>query len=304
MSSLSVHLRLPEDHSSLPFHPSCPTCRRDRLAGSLGSDQLISRRTQATFAAGALAWSGMAAPVAVASGPDEVIEGTTETVEGSDPGVPDFGETTSLDDAEAEVPDDEDVPAVIEPEESPLEPEVVQGDAGRVIEASEQTVDPVVEPTPAPEPVAVAAPPNETPTGSTKPERVGAVAPRPENLERTKRERPGKRLAKPVPRRVVAAPAPVVPPPPVPATAEVAPPAAVRVVAGTGTTADQASPGDRFHVVQRGESLWSIAAEVLGERASVGRIAREVNRLWALNEDRIGSGDPDLLYAGTRLRLR
>jgi len=65
-----------------------------------------------------------------------------------------------------------------------------------------------------------------------------------------------------------------------------------------------AAPGDRFHVVRPGESLWSIAADLLGERATVPRIAREVNRLWELNDDRIGTGRPDLLFAGTRLRLR
>jgi hypothetical protein len=36
----------------------------------------------------------------------------------------------------------------------------------------------------------------------------------------------------------------------------------------------------------------------------VSQIAREVDRLWQLNEDRIASGSPDLLYTGTRLRLR
>jgi nucleoid-associated protein YgaU len=62
--------------------------------------------------------------------------------------------------------------------------------------------------------------------------------------------------------------------------------------------------GDPTHVVRRGESLWSIASDVLGDGASVASVAQEVNRLWQLNEDRIGSGRPDVLYAGTRLRLR
>jgi nucleoid-associated protein YgaU len=65
-----------------------------------------------------------------------------------------------------------------------------------------------------------------------------------------------------------------------------------------------AQPGDRVHVVQRGESLWSIAKDVLGDDASVGRIAREVNRLWELNSERIGTGEPDLVMAGTRITLR
>ena len=36
----------------------------------------------------------------------------------------------------------------------------------------------------------------------------------------------------------------------------------------------------------------------------MAQVAREVNRLWQLNDDRIASGNPDMLYTGTRLRLR
>ena len=61
---------------------------------------------------------------------------------------------------------------------------------------------------------------------------------------------------------------------------------------------------DRYHVVRPGESLWLIAADLLDDRATVPRIAREVNRLWELNNEVIGTGRPDLLFAGTRLRLR
>jgi hypothetical protein len=56
-------------------------------------------------------------------------------------------------------------------------------------------------------------------------------------------------------------------------------------------------------VVLRGESLWSIAGDLLGDGASPARVAREVNRLWQLNDDRIGTGDRDLLMAGTKLEL-
>jgi hypothetical protein len=34
-----------------------------------------------------------------------------------------------------------------------------------------------------------------------------------------------------------------------------------------------------------------------------GRTPAEVNRLWELNKDRIGTGDPDLLPVSTELRL-
>ena len=76
--SLSAHLRIAEDHSRLPFHPSCPVCRRDRLAGSLGGEELVSRRTQAAIAAGLLAFSTGGSSAAMATPPDEIIEGTSE----------------------------------------------------------------------------------------------------------------------------------------------------------------------------------------------------------------------------------
>jgi Tfp pilus assembly protein FimV len=61
---------------------------------------------------------------------------------------------------------------------------------------------------------------------------------------------------------------------------------------------------NRVHVVVAGESLWSIANDMLGGRATVAQVAREVNRLWELNRARIGTGDRDLLPVGTRLELK
>jgi Tfp pilus assembly protein FimV len=66
----------------------------------------------------------------------------------------------------------------------------------------------------------------------------------------------------------------------------------------------RAVAGDRVHVVVAGESLWSIASDVLGGRATVAQVAREVNRLWELNRVRIGTGNRDLLPVGTRLVLK
>src|SRR5687767_11036428 len=108
MSSLSVHLRLPEDHSGLPFHPSCPICRRDRLAGSLEGDEIVSRRTQAAITVGLLAFSGIGAPAAaVAAGPDEDVDGSAEVVENRDP-APDLDESTDgWTDGGAAPPEDE-----------------------------------------------------------------------------------------------------------------------------------------------------------------------------------------------------
>jgi resuscitation-promoting factor RpfA len=62
--------------------------------------------------------------------------------------------------------------------------------------------------------------------------------------------------------------------------------------------------GARQHTVRPGESLWTIAAGLLGPDASAMSIAAEVARLWELNRDRISSGDPDLITVGEHLRLR
>jgi Tfp pilus assembly protein FimV len=88
-----------------------------------------------------------------------------------------------------------------------------------------------------------------------------------------------------------------------PAAASVPVPHEQAATPAAHTSRDRAGRG-RIHVVRPNESLWSIARDLLGENASTARIAREVNRLWELNSTRIGTGDPDLLMAGTRLRVR
>lgn len=89
------------------------------------------------------------------------------------------------------------------------------------------------------------------------------------------------------------APRPVTPSPG-PNTAEVVAPSPARA---------PSVKGDR-HTVREGESLWAIAQAMLGADAGPGEVARQVNRLWKLNDSRIATGDPDLLMIGTDLRLR
>jgi hypothetical protein len=85
------------------------------------------------------------------------------------------------------------------------------------------------------------------------------------------------------------APEPAPSPPATPAAEATAPPGALQ--------------GHRFHTVRPGESLWSIATALLPPGAGNAEIVAEVHRLWRLNESAIGTGDPNLLYIGTRLRL-
>jgi hypothetical protein len=58
------------------------------------------------------------------------------------------------------------------------------------------------------------------------------------------------------------------------------------------------------HVVEPGQSLWVIAKGLIGQPDSIAKVAFEVGRLWQLNAERIGTGDPDLIYPGIELRLK
>jgi hypothetical protein len=300
MPSLTAHLRLPEDHSGLSFHPACPVCRRDRLAGSLDGEDLVSRRTQAAIAAGLLAFSGLGVPAAVASEPDSATEGTAEVVEAGDPAI-----SPDLDlEMETQLPDEAAPPDAVAPptdeDSAPLELETAANDHEPVVNTGQDVA--AAEPTPVPPPETVTPTAEEAPVASPTPapsprldSSITALATQPRKApKRAVRHnpRPAPSVAEPAP----AASTPVAEPAPAPTVTTVA------VVAGS--SGNRAAPGDRLHVVRPGESLWSIAADVLGDRATVARVAREVDRLWELNDERIHTGDPNLLFAGTRLVLR
>jgi nucleoid-associated protein YgaU len=70
-----------------------------------------------------------------------------------------------------------------------------------------------------------------------------------------------------------------------------------------GSAGSSPSRSRKVHVVEPGETLWSIARESLGEDASNADVATEVHRLWRLNADRIGTGTPDLIRPGQKLIL-
>ena len=299
MPSLSVHLRRDEDHAGLPFHPGCPVCRRERLAGSLAGDELVSRRTQAKIAAGLLAFSGLGAPSAVAADPDTVTEGTAEAVDEPDPVALDIGpDTVELADETEPAPDVAAAPIDAVDDEAALE----QGGETEAVEpaieteATDEAPVPIAEAPPTGASEVVTPEPADAPPASNIAETASIRS------ERAKRRTiTPKRSAKTTTDRTATVIVPTETAPTSPAAAP--PPRTIQVVAGA-TSGGPAKAGNRVHIVRRGESLWSIASDLLGTDASTARVAREVTRLWQLNEDRIATGSPDLLFAGTRLRLR
>jgi len=73
---------------------------------------------------------------------------------------------------------------------------------------------------------------------------------------------------------------------------------------GSGDDAAQESSAHSTHVVEPGQSLWMIARGLIGKPDSIAQVAFEVERLWHLNAERIGTGTPDLIFPGLELRLK
>ena len=340
MASLSAHLRQAGDHGRLGFHADCPVCREERLFGPLSSEAVVTRRARTALVTGFVAASFTTPPAVWGQELDTRQEGTAAPHEPGDgrgtggpsggPESPDFdpGGDTELP-LEAEGPpsaptdgayDDEAEggPLELEPEVDhdvpPIEPEETpppEGDEGAAPTApgAPAPPPPVAEPS---------VPPTEEPE---RPDRRRAASDREPAAKRqpSRTQGDGKSdVTPPAPRATPPAPqaAPPVPQPAPPVASDASNPTPHIAQAGdqthagarqTGSAADSDTnrrAGARFHVVQPGESLWLIAKRTLPPDASMARIAREVNRLWELNEDRIATGDPDLLRIGTKLMLR
>jgi nucleoid-associated protein YgaU len=223
---------------------------------------------------------------AVAGEADSEGEGTTPTVE-VPVGPPDFdpgGEETGLE------------------EEAPAEGEEEGGAVEAEVEAE----------APAPEGVTGAAP--EVPVEATPPVSLDppAYAPEPTQQEAQPSEPEpveGQAIVAPIEKRPEggsaseSAASDEAAPPAEPAQQE-APSSSPRPVASTPADPGRNLVGKDTYVVRPGDCLWQIAADLLGPGADTQAIEDEVYRLWRLNEDRIGTGDPSLIYAGTELRLR
>ena len=332
--SLSAHLRAPEDHARLPFHPDCPVCRSERLTGVLPPAGVVSLRTQAVLAAGVLAFSAAAPAAALAAEPDQEQQGAAAPGQSGERryrGQPRLRPRRRVHRLAAGRSTGAAARGAVRRRRRrcrPARPGAGKrrrrsgGRRGRRSRRTERAATRRARDSPGPpsagDPEQPAPPTSPGPTADAPPAATrcaglaaherrfatpGARAPSghdaggeegarpspsagarlcPQCLRRRPRERAalGHRRSDR------------------PSTADVQ-----RRRGGRGSRRCRAGRRARTSLA-RGESLWSIARDMLGGTASTAQIAREVNRLWELNKDRIGTGDRNLLMVGTRLRLR
>jgi hypothetical protein len=231
---------------------------------------------------------------ALAGEADSEGEGTAPPVEVPvDPGLDPGGEEEALEETPAAGGDEETGAVEVEAEvdlEAPPADEVTSA----ATPAPEEITTPA--PTPSPEP---AATPEPEPVQQKAPEvktyepvaGQSIVGPKPKRAERQAAASGGSTTGEAAPAGE-SSPAEA---PAAPAPQPAAPPPADhgRHLAGKDS-----------YVVKSGDCLWHIAEALLPPDAGTSAIAAEVERLWRLNEERIGTGDPSLIHTGTRLRLR
>lgn len=227
--------------------------------------------------------------VALAGEADSEGEGTAPSVEVPiDPGLDPGGEEEVLEETPAAGGDEETGAVEAEADlEAPPAGEVTSA----VPQAPEETTTSA--PTAAPEPTAAAP----------EPESAQQKAPEADTSEPVA----GQSIVGPTPKRVErqTAPAGMSEAAPASEPSEEEGPASPPPAPAATPPADHGRhlAGKDSYVVQPGDCLWHIAADLLGGGAGTEAIAGKVAELWRLNENRIGTDDPNLIYAGTKLRL-
>lgn len=337
MATSNVHRSQGGEHELFDVGPDSPHEPHDRLLAALAPEPVWSRRIRVLLAAGVLALSAGVTATSVAAEPDNQEEGSAVPEPGAVPpggeagGSPSVGDDTgqspgpesgqdtdlpfevdpvlsgpggnaSGDQAEDAAPvgvtplEDPDAPSVPSDPATPQESnmgEIGHGDPADPPVPPAEAVPPAEETPPAPTPLGSPTPPAPTADDDPASERSPAARHRTRQRERRaarQRERAQTQV-----------------PPSSPPAAFI--PAAAQPDAAPASSQPTRAPALRLgnrrsYIVQPGDSLWEIASAVLGTNASPAAIAKEVRRIWRLNKTRIGTGDPNLVPAGVRLRLR
>jgi hypothetical protein len=322
VSSLDRHLRRLDAHCGSGFHPDCPVCR-ERLAGTLVGNRMVGRRTLAGVLAGLLAVSALAPGASVAQRPgrgpnppaapapaDPTLDPDWQPPgpEGPSLAEPPAAAPPASDDGQGGTVDDEAGPVESEPlQETIPEPAEIEAPPPAAPAPPPAAVEqPPLPDAESPAPAPLAEPPVSPVQPATPPTAAGDLIEQPGGQAANGENRAVRIGLEPSPPATRAggmqaevAPATDQSPGPLPtASAGAEAPPASQSVSGPAGRIEGGT-----YVVQPGDSLWSIASRLLGQDASTVRIAHEVNRLWKLNRQRIATGDPDLLPAGTMLEL-
>jgi hypothetical protein len=209
------------------------------------------------------------------------------------PVPPDFdpgGEETGLEESPAPGEGEEEVGAVEPEAEVGIEVPPAQEGAPAAVEPPAEPAAPALVPEPAAPAYEPAQQPTETVAESEPVVNETIAAPPSAKVSAGDRDHPESAVQS-------EAPAPVEP------EQQDAPSSPQPVAVPPADTARSLAGKDSY-VVRPGDCLWHIAAALLPSGADTAAIEGEVARLWNLNADRIGTGDPNLIYAGTTLRLR
>lgn len=335
MIALGKHLRRHEPHGAgvVGFRRDCPICRQERVVGPLPDGSVISPRARATFAIGSLLAGGLVpSGIALADRGGGSAEGVAiEAPPALAPPARGVPPPNALGAGAAPVADPDRGPKPGDRrggrDETP-EPAAEKTPRVPTAHADEATID-ERDADDESEASAPAAPPVTAPASPPEPPASGGNVQRPQ---------PSFEPAPPAPS--TATPAPRMPASPHTAAAPSSQdsgsrqyespqtnnggenatghsrPAGTRAATDTGGSAAntggsaanagaarETEPKRATYVVQEGDCLWRIAARQLGEDANDAAIAKEVTRLWKLNAKRIGTGNPDLIFAGQTLTL-
>lgn len=344
MNDLSQHLAPNASHARLPFHPRCPLCCDERLLGVTHIQPAVSCKLGLGAAAAMLLLAPALPAVAAAApaplAPPVTGEPDSES-EGSGQGDPSPGQDEDRPGSDVDGLDSDQVeensPPLVAPEDD-SKPDGGENESGPL----ELTPPPDENAVPeqqggAPVPVAPSAPGHQAPApreeapsqddagrGARPGEESSTWAPAaepgrdPSSRTDRSRSRGRHKVARPdvgqgsttnLPSST--RPQSVVPLDPTsPDRDGATTPDHPGDAGGSGKAPAAQSPDTRstsdpnVHIVQSGDTLWAIATAHLGGSPTPAEVAREVERLWNLNANAIGTGDPDLLLVGQKLRMR